>query len=724
MANPRQPSRQPYNQPSGKIDTPVTAPYNFVPLLKGDPVVFPEWDSEISHDVPFPDGISGKIELTLMAASPLLVALDQKKGTSGPTVARMLEIAGRPVIPGSSLRGMVRSIIEIAAFGRFGPIDDSRLSVRDLHNSDLYTRYFTETVNGGYRPLSRSGWLTRDPSKPSQWLLVPCRHARVEQEDLERLLGGQSDLGSERPPKGSDAPIRSALGKYDTWKRARGADQTVAIREAEQLSHEHSGGKRLVYRRIEPSCLRLGSAHADGWVSATIVFTGQPGTRKRNPDQGKSRGKHMEFAFYAPHRESVNAASPAAIKIDDNVRRDFEFVHGVNTDMTPEWKHWSSQLDEGRPVPVFYLEEQGAVQHMGLCQMFRLPYAHTAAELVRTHFPAHADSLLPRRDLAECIFGRVTKLKPQGGDIDSLRGRATFDMAVATSVMPHDPVDFVLGQPKPSFYPSYTQQPAAGPEGRKLPTNSCYKTWMDGDALPRGWKRYPARKYLADRNKNPDNDKVNTRLHPVGPGTLFRTALRVHNLRPEEMGALLWALTWGGNSHLRHSLGLGKAMGLGLLSIRLDKADLHNVLDGRPTETQVCLKTFEAWMARQVQNWGERHIRIQSLLRLADPDEAEGKRSILRPMNLADKDFTNAKKNKNALPWYTPVPAKALTSSAVPPAARSQPRTRKDVTPPTRRWGIFEDERVEIIGETETEFEVKTKTWSDFVPQSEVKRIP
>ena len=41
----------------------IKAPFNFVPL--SDKVFFPDWADKISHDIPFEDGVSGTIELTL-----------------------------------------------------------------------------------------------------------------------------------------------------------------------------------------------------------------------------------------------------------------------------------------------------------------------------------------------------------------------------------------------------------------------------------------------------------------------------------------------------------------------------------------------------------------------------------------------------------------------------------------------------------------------------------
>ncbi len=49
----------------------IRSPYNFVPV--SDKVFFPDWADQISHDIPFSDGISGKITLEIEAQTPIFV---------------------------------------------------------------------------------------------------------------------------------------------------------------------------------------------------------------------------------------------------------------------------------------------------------------------------------------------------------------------------------------------------------------------------------------------------------------------------------------------------------------------------------------------------------------------------------------------------------------------------------------------------------------------------
>ena len=49
----------------------IKSPFNFVPL--NSKVFFPEWANQISQDIPFSDGVSGIIDLTITAESPIYI---------------------------------------------------------------------------------------------------------------------------------------------------------------------------------------------------------------------------------------------------------------------------------------------------------------------------------------------------------------------------------------------------------------------------------------------------------------------------------------------------------------------------------------------------------------------------------------------------------------------------------------------------------------------------
>lgn len=90
----------------------LTSPYNFVPL--NSKVYIPDWYNLVSQDIPFEDGEDGYIELTWHNDSPLFIRdKDKDDDKHAP-----MNINGRYFIPGSSIKGMLRNVLSILAFGK------------------------------------------------------------------------------------------------------------------------------------------------------------------------------------------------------------------------------------------------------------------------------------------------------------------------------------------------------------------------------------------------------------------------------------------------------------------------------------------------------------------------------------------------------------------------------------------------------------------------------
>lgn len=121
---------------------PVRAPYAFVPL--SDKVFFPDWADLVSHDVPFKDGWCGEVEIEINTVTPLVVGAERNRLSNGGGDVRPFCLPGGPyAIPGSSLQGMIRNVLEIATFGRIGPFMDKR-ELRMPNNKKSDTCRFLE----------------------------------------------------------------------------------------------------------------------------------------------------------------------------------------------------------------------------------------------------------------------------------------------------------------------------------------------------------------------------------------------------------------------------------------------------------------------------------------------------------------------------------------------------------------------------------------------------
>lgn len=516
----------------------IKAPYNFVPV--SEKVFFPDWAKQISHDVPFKDGESGSITVKMTAHSPIYVRNGHKHTDNEDEDEEYISFSknqkGEYFIPGTSIKGMIRSTLEIMSFGKMGQkksnrdgklVEDRRYGFRDLHY-DSYTQKMTTKENGKIRSNVKSGWLQKDNN--DNWTLNPCQYVRVEITDLEKFYGSTLRLGRKQ----------SSIDKYNKWEK------TLDIRfKTKKGPFKHTCGFMEYTKATD-----LDNGNEEG----TIVFTGQASERKLNR-KNILVGKHMEFIFYNCTDKPIDI---------NHIKKDFCFIHSNDKGLpNEEWEYWEKKLNTNERVPVFYLEENGRVSSMGLAMMYRLAYNHTVHDLLPEN---HKKEDL---DLAESMFGIE--------DRNALRGRVQFSIAKAeeTATVLNEKT-LILGTPRATYYPNYIKQ-----DGTNGVTNN-YKTFMDKEAKLKGRKRYPVHKNFKDPVNVP-KDKTSTTFVPLCSGTKFNFRIRYHNLKKVELGALLTALTfYGRQNEYFHSIGMAKPLGYGKVQLKLQeinssKLDLSNM---------------------------------------------------------------------------------------------------------------------------------------------------
>ncbi|MBK1642115.1 TIGR03986 family CRISPR-associated RAMP protein [Chromatium okenii] len=518
----------------------IDAPYNFVPLA--DWVHCPDWAAQVSHDLPFRDGICGHLDLTITAQTPLLVGGRQQKASeTAPGQVHPFKLPnGNYAIPGTSLKGMIRAIIEIASFSRMNLVDDIRYGLRDISGkyvSAAYTARVRDRVKTGFMRIGENGLP----------LITPCDMVRLSHHTLEAWLGIKSAVF---------APDRTVSKKYQAWEdrcRAKKIDPDV-------ISFSPNG--------VEAE--NLGSGIHQG----VPVFTGQIS------DSRQKTGKKRDFVFY-----DEDASRVFVLKQQDWA--DFLYVHGDEatkdaSDMS--WPgYWKQRYWRGESVPVFYVQDAGKTR-IGLAYMPRLAGDFSTHEMIEHTEPEHLNGNgRSKWDFAETLFGTTAATDAVGEKSAAcLKGRITFGLATAKNSALTDVVGpTILNGPKASYFPNYVRQQTD--KTSHLTSNgyaTCVKTAEHTKPEIRGWKRYPVREneqiqQLTEEQRTSKKKNTHVILHPLKTRVQFTSRVNFHNLKPAELGALVWALTWAGDNNLRHSLGMGKSFGLGQVSIAIDGFSLR-----------------------------------------------------------------------------------------------------------------------------------------------------
>ncbi len=567
-----------HKNPSGP-DRIASAPYNFVPLPEVV-VTAVESASELpDHDRYYPDRYTGYFEVTLTTMSPVYVRCpltrqefdldEQNKDRNGRPIDNQTRYTDRikntpdffytrdrnqPVIPGSSLRGMLRSVLEIVSYGKVQWVTEKNLFFRTLDDTAI-GRYYRSRMTGKVE----TGFLKR---KADGYVIKVCRMARVQRTLLSNRLG---DLYEGHGPN-----------KTPRWDGQPHQWMPVWVR----LSNNGKFVKEICYNQ---------PAKRNGWQKGILVITGDV------------PGKKKEFVFLLPDPNAEEIPVPEKL---------IERFH--DNDQITQWQERAFPKDKPKPNcrdrdgmlrrdppepgdPVFFLRENGQLTFFGRAQMFRLPYTKRPIDLVPPELRRPEDI-----DYAEALFGFVrtreeledmkqrgvvSEIPPQGDKRRAYAGR----VFVTDAVPEEGQTDFwlssnpitpkILATPKPTAFQHYLTQQEPD-DKNKL---DHYDSPPPHDTVIRGHKRYwhqglstnqgltlnQIRERIRETNQIPPNSTQHTQFRPVKPGVRFKFRIYFENLSERELGALCWTLHPLGDPGKTycHHLGMGKPLGMGAVKL-------------------------------------------------------------------------------------------------------------------------------------------------------------
>jgi len=555
----------------------ITAPFNFVPL--SEKVFFPDWADEVSHDVPFENAQSGVIDITMTAKSPIFVR-------DGADEQGFCNHKGTPFIPASSVKGMVRNILEIMSFSKMSMFNDDTYAVRDLRNRELYMSKMTPDK-------TFCGWLKKTDDG---YAIEDCGKAgRIKHVEIDKIYN-------------MDFASKFRQGKFGN----KAKDKTAKVKYEMIKSHNFEHGFEYVKKDVNREIYRY---EPNSNKKGTLVLTGQPSARKE-PQGQKPSGKVYEFVFFEPRE---------IIKISKETYQNFLFAYfderKTEPKESPDWAFWKQKLKNGERVPVFFQKNGKEIAHFGLSYLYKLPYSHSVKDGIP---PLHNDE---RKDLAETMFGYI-------GKDEALKGRVQFSHFKATSnIKTLKERTEILGTPRASYYPMYVKQ-----QKEKL-----FTTFMDGDFNISGWKRYPIHKNGVKKTEDTGNENVGTTFAPLKEGVVFQGKVRYHNLKKAELGALLSALSFHNTKECFHNIGMAKSLGYGKVELKIDGIELEEYL--KAFEVEISEQVGE-WanseqmlellsMATEQQNSGNSNLKYMELKSFASNKTGEGK-DFLRNYTMLD----------------------------------------------------------------------------------------
>jgi CRISPR-associated protein (TIGR03986 family) len=519
-------------------DRSAKAPYNFVPLPERVVTVDPERLPD--QDRYYPDRHTGWIDCELTTASPLYVraalepheferSLDKDAEAALPWRGQIRNKPDffytqdrlRPVIPGSSLRGMLRALVEIVAYGKVQWVSQRKLFYRAVADrmTTLRESYHQqmETVKAGYVEEKGGDYWVR-PAKAVEGKTF----FKVTERVLEK---GNVPFVSIFEPNYRPQYVSCWFQPSDRFPDSVG----------------------VVSHKPKP-----------GYIKGVLVCSGPFGKKKR---------KH----WIVPEKD--DSSEPLSIP-EDTVR---EYIDTL----TPHQKQKPFSAKTGCLVgdrPIFYLSQGGKVIDFGPTRYFRVAYRESGkgtassarAEAVFGYVESEERSAC--KDVARAgrvfVSDAVLDEKQPLGDIWLVGNR---DRVITPKI---------LSGPKPTAFPHYLTQRkpdrirVRGKQGdRYILDLAHYASATPEETVIRGHKLYwhkgnINKGQINETEKVRSDDTQHTQMKPVRSGVRFRFHIWFENLDQIELGALLWVLTLPGPGKYCHKLGMGKPLGLGAVVIR------------------------------------------------------------------------------------------------------------------------------------------------------------
>jgi CRISPR-associated protein (TIGR03986 family) len=562
------------------------APYNFIPLP--EKVMTVSRDGLPRHDRYIIGRYTGWIDLTITAETPLYVRCGPKvedirrhenPGDDHTGLTRTHRHRQdffhhgnpeQPVLPGSSIRGMIRSLVEILSFGKLQWFTDKQLIYRAVGDTSSLGQHYRDQMLGpnlktlpqmlfAYPlPRLRGGYLEKDGP---DWKIQPAREFPVANPESFVHVEDNVHPWTGPRPSGRYTPndiIPVFVRPPTTRTQPPRTNPNLAL--------------NLAYISTAADIVQAtpGTPQPAGFESGFLVRSGHMTT-----------GKHMHCVIY----EKDTTATPVSIPrtMWELYEEDRNLTRGIP----------ARELKQPGD-PLFYLVDPGVkstenpdgLVFFGPTMMFRLPYTRHISDFIPQGLRNPQDI-----DLSEAIFGTVDR-------VPGIKGRVYFEDA-RWDGNGGDPFlqsrdaglrsPKILSGPKPTSFQHYLVQPSVNPPNGASangaddrltlhnwdqPTPGTYEFRNANNRLLatgtgsiiRGHKRY-----WHKQAANPfepvlrGNSTQHTIIRPVKENTTFTGRVRFENLLDVELGALLTALQLPQGK--RHQIGMGKPLGMGSVKI-------------------------------------------------------------------------------------------------------------------------------------------------------------
>ena len=516
-------------------------PYNFVSLKDEKDVVY-KGERKLGTN-------TGKLVCKLVNKTPLFIMGKSEQDNKGHTKEWFCREKGITIIPGSSLKGVIRNIIDVLTNSVIRNVEDEKLEQR----------------MGAGKFESVFGIIESLPENGKKGIIVEAEKIKVKTKDKTEV-GNKKFKFEDRGQEFS----RKYSYKDGLIERVKLKDSIYNLKETEiKIKPGVTIVEKLINNSKEYKNYLIDNENG---VQGVLWFS--------SPIYGKIHEKLL-----------IPKKNGRKFEFSKEEYEDFKYIIKQRAERIKNGKdinsstfYYDKNLEIGDPV-LFEVKDGKMAEHLAFSEIPRLRYKFSPLDLVPEEF-CPGDSL-KNLSFSERLFGttgdNTKKDEEKKDELVALSGRVFFEDAKNYKPKMIDngnPVTLkAFGEPHPTlttFYldnieKNYNENKGVSIRGRKF-------YWHHKEKIGKSFSEYRKSVEMPKiKNKNGKYEKelaYNSSLELMDINNEFEFNVNFENLTDEELGVLIYAIEL--EDGLLHKVGKGKAFGFGSCKIEIEEFILEN----------------------------------------------------------------------------------------------------------------------------------------------------
>ncbi|MGL5257026.1 MAG: TIGR03986 family type III CRISPR-associated RAMP protein [Proteocatella sp.] len=524
-------------------------PYNFIPFPKNVIYRYDKFENLPSHGFQENNKLkSGCIEYTVESKSPLFIGNGNQE---------FFNIDGEYMIPGSSIRGRVRTNAEILSYAKpqfigeqtfwYRALADKSIRLRNEYTEDLKNRNKnTSEDNKSLEDVVQAGYLIK---KGNRYEITPAKKdnknryfQRVGESRLREMSINNENKESIFMYKNMDWEKINDLKRDRKNQKKYNKDQIT--RKIDNIFRENKRNNRNDSNSFKPYSQKVWYRTDETGTVIDISSRSHEDWKRGHLANSSNLGnKQVHYLIFEDSSESLIVPREVISNFNVNVKyRDVQEknLYGIRREVNKK--------------PIFYkINSRNQIEVIGFTPYLKIPYKNSILSGVRFK---NLDN--EKVDYVQAMFG-MTETTSDKKKTRNYKSRLIFDnLKLETAAAPNNEYKLPLMNPNPKSFQLYLKQ-----SSDDLNNLVSYNNEFDLN----GYKFYYLKNDYHLPSKEPSGNYIST-IKPL-ENVKFRGKVYFKNLNDDELGLLLTAIEPFKSS--LDNLGQGKPFGFGKVKITVEK---------------------------------------------------------------------------------------------------------------------------------------------------------